>query len=371
MEVPTVLICPVCGSGRIFRNGTRTTQEALVLQRYKCSDCNHRFSDMNPYILSETNKGNSQVGAKLAKNLGTQTILEKVCAGDTTLLNYAWLLKKKRGSADNTINLRVSTLKIIQKKGVKLTDPDSFETVLATEPLTSARKYQWVSCYASYTKMMKIPWEPIRVKYEPKEPFLPTLEEMNALINKASKRRAALYQVALTTGARIGEICQLKWTDIDSERCTISINNAEKGSRNRTIKVPPKTIAMINGLPKKHSISVFNAKPWNVRVTFQNLRRQLAQTQNNPRFLQIHLHTFRYFYARQTLWETKSLDRVKYALGHKSIINTERYTRGVNFDSGKYYSAVATTLEEGRKLAEDGWTYFQEFDGVKVFRKPI
>ena len=52
-------------------------------------------------------------------------------------------------------------------------------------------------------------------------------------------------------------------------------------------------------------------------------------------------------------------------------MNTERYTHLVDFGNDKYYSAVATTLEEGRKLAEDGWTYFQEFEGVKVFRKPM
>ena len=94
---------------------------------------------------------------------------------------------KKRGAADNTINLRVSTLRLIQKKGVNLNNPESFETMLATEDLTKARKWQFVSCYKSYTKIMKIPWEAIRVKYEPEEPFMPTHEEMNALICAASK----------------------------------------------------------------------------------------------------------------------------------------------------------------------------------------
>jgi integrase len=301
--------------------------------------------------------------------LETQTI-EKVCAGDGNLLNYAWLLKKKRGSADNTVNLRVSTLRLLQKKGVDLNNPESFETFIATEDLTKARKWQFVSCYRSYTKIMKIPWEPINVKYEPKEPFLPTHEEMNQLIGAASKRLAAFLQTALTTGARVGELCKLKWIDIDAEKNTVSINDAEKGSKNRTIKVPQKTIAMLTSLKKKHPIYVFNTKPCNVRVIFQNLRKRLAHTQSNPRFLQIHLHTFRHFYATEALRNTKNLSYVKYALGHKSITNTERYTHLVEFGNDKYYSAVATTVEEGRKLAEDGWTYFQEFEGVKVFRKP-
>lgn len=306
----------------------------------------------------------------MAKKLEAQAEIEKVCAGDGNLLNYAWLLKKKRGLADNTIALRVNTLRLIQKRGVNLNNPESFETVLATENLTKARKWQFVACYKSYTKVMKIPWEPIRVKYEPKQPFLPTHEEMYALISAASKRLAAFLQAKLTTGARVGELCKLRWIDVDMEKNTVSINNAEKGSRNRTIKVPQKTIVMINSLKKRHPIYVFNTKPCNVRVIFQNLRKRLAYTQNNPRFLQIHLHTFRHFFATETLRRTKSLSYVKYALGHKSIMNTERYTHLIDFGSDKYYSAVATTVKEVRQLAEDGWTYFQEIDGIKIFRKP-
>ena len=278
--------------------------------------------------------------------------------------------EKKLGLADNTIANRVKTLRRIRKRGVNLLDPDSFETVLATEPLTKASKWQWVACYKSYTKIMKIPWEPIRVKYEPKEPFMPTHEEIHALINAARKRLATFLQVALTTGGRVGELCKLKWTDVNTEKNTISINNAEKGSRNRTIKVPQKTIAFINALPKRNDIYVFDTKPCNIRSIFINLRKKLAHNQNNPRFIQIHLHTFRHFYATETLKHTKNLNYVKYTLGHKSIMNTERYTHLVDFTGDKYYSAVATTLKEVRKLAEDGWTYFQEIDGNKVFRKP-
>ena len=61
---------------------------------------------------------------------------------------------------------------------------------------------------------------------------------------------------------------------------------------------------------------------------------------------------------------------VRDLLGHKSIVNTERYTRLVTFGNEKYDSAVANTINQGRQLAEDGWEYFQTFEGVKVFRKP-
>ncbi len=362
--------CPNCYSTRIWERGNRETKNGLV-KRFICGDCKKSFSNKSNIELPSTI--NSQLCAILkAKKLDSQADFKTVCVGEKDdLVKYAWLLKKKRGSADNTINLRVSTLRIIKKKGVNLTDPESFETALAVEPLTAARKYQWVACYTSYTRVMKIPWEPIKVKYEPKQPFMPTHEEINALVDAASKRFAAFLQVALTTGARVGEICKIQWTDIDNEKSTITINNAEKGSRNRTVKVPQKTIAMVNVVSKKYAPHVFNPNPVCYRVLFQTLRKQLALIQNNPRYLKIHLHTFRHVYATDTLRQTKNLSYVKYALGHKSIMNTERYTHYIDLENEHYHSAVASTVDEMRKLAEDGWTYFQEADGIKIFRKPI
>ncbi len=303
-----------------------------------------------------------------AKKLEPQTEIETVCAGDSNLLSYAWLLKK-RGNADNSISMKVDTLMTIQKKGVVLSNPDSFETMLATEPLTQARKYAFVSVYTNYTRVMKIQWEPIRVRYNPKEQWIPTKDEINAMVNGASKRFAPILQTLLTTGARIGELCKLKWTDINSENCTISINDAEKGSRNRTLKVPSKTILMINGLPKTNDVYVFDTKPSNVRVRLQDLRKKLARTQNNPRFLRIHLHTFRTYFGTQKARHAKTPYQVRDALGHKNLNTTDRYIRLANFQEDTYETVKATTEEEILRLGEEGYEQYSELNEVKFFRR--
>lgn len=127
---------------------------------------------------------------------------------------------------------------------------------------------------------------------------------------------------------------------------------------------------MINALNKKYDPYVFNPNPDTMRSNFCNLRKQLADTQQNPRLKQVHLHTFRHCFATETLRQTKMLTHVQYLLGHKSIVNTERYIDLVDYGNEKYYSAVAQTIEEVRQLAEDCWPYFQEVEGVKIFRKP-
>jgi len=50
-----------------------------------------------------------------------------------TLVDYAWKMKK-RGLAEETIRHRVYRLNVLVRKGADLQNPDSVETILATEP---------------------------------------------------------------------------------------------------------------------------------------------------------------------------------------------------------------------------------------------
>ena len=363
--------CPKCHNKKNWKNGKRKTDFGSI-QRYKCTnkECNSRFSQNTymGYLPTESH----QLCAILqeAKKLDTTTE-NKTVVGENKgkLVEFAWKLKK-RNICEQTIQQRFFYLNKLLEKGADLGNPDTVETILATEKLTSAQKYSYVSAYKSYTKVFKIAWDAIKVKYQPKEPFMPTHEEIEALINGSSKKTATFLQVAKATGARRGEICKLKWTDVNTENKTISINEAEKGSRNRTLKVTDKTIAMIQNMPKNYSPCVFNPNPDAIKRNFQVARDRIARVQQNPRIKQIHLHTFRHFFASNLLEKTHTLKTVQDALGHKSIINTERYTKTVVFKEEEYYTAIAKTVDDARKLLEDNWTYILEIDGIKIFRKP-
>ena len=175
-----------------------------------------------------------------------------------TLIDYAWKLKK-RGLAEETIKHRVYRLNVLVRKGADLQSPDSVETVLATEPWKPANKRFFVMAYQSFTKTYNIPWVPIKVRCESKQPFIPLESEIDQLIAGCGKRTATFLQVLKDTGARCEEIKLLKWTDIDEPKREIRINAPEKGSNSRTVQVTPKTVAMLNALPKR-SIHVFSPK---------------------------------------------------------------------------------------------------------------
>jgi len=386
----TSLHCPECGSRRLFKDGFRHSPWGSSLQRWLCRNCGYRFSMSNSdHNNSKTDRPIEHVRqvcellTRGSKNLSATE--SKTVAGETTtqlteakgvILEYAWKMKK-RGQAEGTIKDRIFRLNGLARKGANLMSPDSVETVLATSDWTPANKKFYVMAYLSFTKTFKIPWEPIKISCEPKEVFIPLEKELNALISGSGKKTAAFLQLLKTTGARCGEARKVKWTDINTENSTVSINTPEKGSRCRTIKVPTETIAMLNSLPKR-SLYVFSApgsveppKARSMQGVFSRTRDKLARNLQNPRLQQIHYHTFRHWFGTILYAKTKDILYVKQQLGHKHLENTEIYTHLINFGSEEYHTAFAKTLAEEEKLLQEAFEFvrFSEKDQVAIYRK--
>jgi len=56
-------------------------------------------------------------------------------------------------------------------------------------------------------------------------------------------------------------------------------------------------------------------------------------------------------------------------LGHKCLSNTQRYIQLLPDLSDDYVCDIAKTLQEARKLVENGYEYVTEMGGAKLFRK--
>ena len=242
---------------------------------------------------------------------------QKIGQWEATLLDYAWK-QKKRGLAETTIKMRTYRLRVLAKKGADLSNPDSVETVLATEEWSQANKRLSIEAYHSYTKTMGIAWTPIKCQYEAKQPFIPLETELDQLIAGCGKKTATFLQTLKETGSRCGEATKLKWTDLNTENNTLAINDPEKHSNSRTIRISSKLLAMLNNLPKK---SDYIFKPVS-RSVFLRQRNKLSVTLQNPRLRQIHFHTFRHWKATTEYQRTRDILHVMRLLGHKDIQNT-------------------------------------------------
>lgn len=130
-----------------------------------------------------------------------------------------------------------------------------------------------------------------KCKITKKLPFIPSEQEIDALIASRRKKNAAFTQLLKETAMRPGEAKMLEWTNLDSERNIITLNEPEKGSNPRMRKVSQRLIGMLNALPKTCE-QVFPGSLKSMKGTRIDTRTRLAETLQNPKTQENHLLHF-------------------------------------------------------------------------------
>lgn len=172
--------------------------------------------------------------------------------------------------------------------------------------------------------------------------ILPTEQEMQDILREAkayddSKKHLPMYPLcllAVATGARLGELLDLEWSDINLEASTISINSQSTyGGNNQTLKttssyrvifVQPEILKTALGLLK---VSEETSRVWTVFGKPLGYARASSQVQ---RFIKgansvpegFTFHCFRHYHATQLLLKGISVKEVSKRLGHSNIMTT-------------------------------------------------
>ena len=207
-----------------------------------------------------------------------------------------------------------------------------------------------------------------------KIPFIPKEAEIDQLIAGCSRCMTVFLQLLKETGARCGEIWQLKWEDVDFESKGINIT-PEKNSNPRVSHLSNKIIGMLQNLPRNYGDRVFSLRHMRVdhfAVNFQRQRKRLVTKIGNPRIMKIHFHTLRYWKGTMEYHKTKDMYHVMTKLGHKNIKNTLLYVQleeALFQGETEYISKVAKTEKEICSLVESGFEYITDFEGGKIFKK--
>lgn len=317
------------------------------------------------------------------KNLvEVESRIEKRAAGATEkltkaevkseLVNHAWWMKKQ-GYAEETIRVNGSCLRTLWKRGANLYDPESVKDVIARQSWSDNRRRNVINAYSLFLKLHGMRWEKPKCKVTRKLPFIPTEQELDALIAGCGKKTSTFLQLLKETAMRSGEAKRLEWTDIDFEKRLITLNYPEKGGNPRIWKVSTKLIGMLNGLPR-NSRKIFGDGPINsLKTTFIKSRKRLATKLQNPRLLKISFHTLRHWKATMEYHKTKDPYHVKRFLGHKSLRSTEIY---INIEqtifepeSDEFTVKVVDKPEETKALLEVGFEYICQKDGLMFLRK--
>jgi integrase len=317
------------------------------------------------------------------KNLAeVETRTKKRSAGDTLdskslIFDFAWQLKKQ-GYKGNTVKSYTTVIKALVRRGADLLDPESVKAVLArTENWSESTKSTATRIYSTFLVTHGLSWTEPCYRQQQKLPFIPTEKEIDDLIANCGTKTSKALRIAKETGARIGEIANLKWIDIDKEKRLLIINEPEKGSNPRILPISAELISVLERLPKKDEyVFTTGSGPTTAKHLASLLwggRKSAARKLGNPRLLKITYHTLRHWKATMEYHRTKDILHVKELLGHKNIQNTMIY---INLEKALFKTSdenftvrAVDDLEEACSLLEVGFEYVCDMDGKKLFRK--
>ncbi|MEM3055306.1 MAG: tyrosine-type recombinase/integrase [Candidatus Bathyarchaeia archaeon] len=398
IEAQNGLLCPECGSKRLYKDGMRCLANGQTVQRFLCRDCGYRFSwprterqhrgkNLKTDDGLTFNRCSSRALALLEQSVegamsnvegkattgpagATKTIQQDI---QGRILIYLVHLKNE-GYRETTIMQKRDLLYRLLSLGANLLNPESVKKAIAS--LNCSESYKLLLCiaYEGFAKYHGIQgW--IRPNYKQCEtlPFIPHEEEIDALISGSGRKTAAFLKLLKETGMRFGEAWRLKWTDIDFKNNIITCNSPEKGSKPRMFKVSSELIAMLDKLKRK-SVYVFGgAGQHALKMSFMKQRKRLAYKLQNPRLMKISFHTIRHWKATMLYHETKDILYVMKFLGHRDVKNTLIY---IDLEKAcfpktndSYYVRIAETPEEITELLEAGFEYVLQKDGLVYLRK--
>jgi integrase len=287
---------------------------------------------------------------------------------------------RAEGHGDETVRPIMQCLKQVACLA-NLQDPEEVKHWLAnlieTKPCTWKDKTKVKFCYAytDYLTFRGTTWKKPKYQIVEKLPFIPTEQEIDLLISGCGKTTSTVLQTLKETAIRIGELVQIKWTDIDFARKTVSVT-PEKGSNGRILPISDKLLHMISQLPRIHGENVFQPEKKMLREYYSLQRKAIAERLQNPKLLKITFHTFRHWKATMMYHDVHDLREVQKFLGHKSILTIQIYenTEAAVFtqpsDADQWISKVTHSLEEETELINVGFTLVRSVnETTAIYRK--
>lgn len=239
---------------------------------------------------------------------------------NSTLFNYS------RAVAKVSLHFKKSLLDL---------DPDEVNQwlfILAKEKTASSTYFKhtvyglrfFFRLYEMEDRVLKLP----TVKNERKLPIVFSRQELRLLFKTPQRlKQRFLFSLIYSAGLRVGEVCRLKISDIDTDRMQIRVIKS-KGNHDRYV---PLSDFLLIGLDKylRSSLPVsflFNGKikgqPLGHGAVQQSFRLALAQANI---LKEASVHTLRHSYATHLLEDGVDIVTIKELLGHVNIETTMMY----------------------------------------------
>ena len=183
--------------------------------------------------------------------------------------------------------------------------------------------------------------EPLR--QELREPYVLSVDEYHKLSEACRKNELLLLFATLAweTGARLGELLQLEWEDVDLERKQVTFANdparerTTKGRRSRTVPLSDEAIRTLRDCAAQYRLAVLRSP-----YVFRHLGSGSQGTRGRARSLydsfkraakkiglpRLRPHDLRHAFVTRKLAEGVAAQLVMRYVGHADLATTLRYT---------------------------------------------
>ncbi|QCK17106.1 integrase [Mangrovivirga cuniculi] len=214
---------------------------------------------------------------------------------DEQVKNYLLYLIHDKKASQSTQNQAVNAIKFYLEK-IKGED----------------RKYYWID----------------RPSKEKKLPVVLSEEEVVRMLKTPMNlKHRCMLTLIYSAGLRVGEMIDMKISDIDGDRMLIHVKGA-KGKKDRTTLLSEKTLALLREYYKK-----YKPKRWlfegqgGEKYSSSSLRKVFHRAKKNAGIKKdATLHTLRHSFATHLLERGTNLRYIQNLLGHSSSKTTEIYT---------------------------------------------
>ncbi len=160
-------------------------------------------------------------------------------------------------------------------------------------------------------------------------PVVLSLKEVQKILRSCKNLKHKTILVTIySLGIRLGEVLNLKISDIDSDRMEINIRQA-KGNRDRIVFLPESLLKILRSYFKKYKPQNYlfegrNGKEYS-RTSVGNILKKALKKSNIKKKASI--HTLRHSFATHLLEQGTDIRFIQELLGHKNIATTQIYTK--------------------------------------------
>lgn len=293
-------------------------------------------------------------------------VLSKPYIKISTLTNYSRMMKKHLIPALGDIEVQALDMPVIQMFMDSLNKKLSVSTVHSIFRLLNSILKEAVSRQILMINPCQLVRKP---KFQQKPPRVLSLNEQKKIEKKAIETGHLEYLLCLYTGIRLGELCALRWGNIDFEEGLLSVREtiqripAQDGDTKTALHFDiPKTATSMRDIPMPYFIS---------DILYQRKKEQKAREEDfmfsktkgrcmDPRTVQIqfgrmmnelkisgvHIHTLRHTYATRCLEKNIGVETLCELLGHSSPQVTLKCYAHVTMENKK---------ESVNRLQQDFW----------------